>query len=819
MAQASFLGGAEDQERLLDEATSVVKEQAYFMKRGMDSDNLREALKHASNMICELRTGLLSPKNYYELYMQVFSEMQTLSAFFGDKSRHGRSYKELYESVQHAGSILPRMYLLATVGANYIKSKECSAKEILTDMNELCKGVQHPMRGLFLRYFLSQMVKDRLPDTGSEYEGEGGNIEDAFNFVFQNFCESNRLWVRMQHQGAAKDKAKREKERHDLRVLVGANLVRMSQLEGMTSEFYSQTALPKLLEHITTVRETMSQQYLFESMIQVFPDEFHIQTLETTLGAYSKAAPTVDMKPVMVALMSRLSNYLTNSENGANTNVDIFSLMRTHLQAILERALEPPPTVAGQPPAMSGPPDIGAPLEVQAAFMSFISSLYPDKIHYVDMIMGSTVDLLNKYFVRIGDTTSKLAGPAAEKVSDLLSAPLSTFSLSVLQMEHYSTLLNFLNFQARKRVAVTVVQIVLDGNKALRSAEAVQSLFSFIQPLLKDLPDTPPDEGKNKSVFASEQVLIARLVHQIRGAGLDDDFQMLMAMRSFFGEGGPDRLSFTLPPVLHYALKLVDKMGEQERRRAEGDDTVPPPPGVSRKKIFQFVHKTNSQLKGMVSLQHWLLAAGATDRVIAQTGQAESLEPICYEFFTQAVIIFEEELDSAKQFQALPLVVGGISRAACLDTENAENIRTKIVKVCAAQMLKKPMQCRAISICTHMFWNDVIREDKMLKDCLQKCLKLCSSIADQDVLEVVLWVEMLDKYVYYFEAGCSEVQGEHLQQLFVLCKEHIEYASKSDTGGAQAAAVKARDHLKSIISYLDVLRNSDARLAQFAFEA
>merc|ERR1719261_1971647 len=120
---AGFASGSDDQDRLLDEATAVVKEQAFYMKRAMDNDNLREALKHASNMICELRTGLLSPKNYYELYMQVFQEMQHLNNFFGEKSRHGRSYKELYESVQHAGSILPRMYLLATVGANYIKSK------------------------------------------------------------------------------------------------------------------------------------------------------------------------------------------------------------------------------------------------------------------------------------------------------------------------------------------------------------------------------------------------------------------------------------------------------------------------------------------------------------------------------------------------------------------------------------------------------------------------------------------------------------------------------------------------------------------------
>jgi vacuolar protein sorting-associated protein 35 len=42
-------------------------------------------------------------------------------------------------------------------------------------------------------------------------------------FVLQNFTEMNKLWVRMQHQGSAKDKAdreKREKERSELRDLV-----------------------------------------------------------------------------------------------------------------------------------------------------------------------------------------------------------------------------------------------------------------------------------------------------------------------------------------------------------------------------------------------------------------------------------------------------------------------------------------------------------------------------------------------------------------------------------------------------------------------
>jgi vacuolar protein sorting-associated protein 35 len=74
--------------------------------------------------------------------------------------------------------------------------------------------------------------KNRLPDVGSPYEGIGGNISDCCSFLLQNFIETNRLWVRLQTQGSSKEKKKREKERLDLRILVGTNLVRLSQLEG-----------------------------------------------------------------------------------------------------------------------------------------------------------------------------------------------------------------------------------------------------------------------------------------------------------------------------------------------------------------------------------------------------------------------------------------------------------------------------------------------------------------------------------------------------------------------------------------------------------
>lgn len=49
----------------------------------------------------------------------------------------------------------------------------------------------------------------------------------------------NKLWVRMQYQGPSREKEKRETERSELRLLVGKNIARLSQLEGVDANMYT----------------------------------------------------------------------------------------------------------------------------------------------------------------------------------------------------------------------------------------------------------------------------------------------------------------------------------------------------------------------------------------------------------------------------------------------------------------------------------------------------------------------------------------------------------------------------------------------------
>lgn len=94
------------------------------MRKELEIANLRGALKYSAEMLEELKTSALSPKNYYALWMAIFTEMREMEKYFKEEAKRGRKMKELYASVQQSPSLIPRLYLLITVASVYIQSHE-----------------------------------------------------------------------------------------------------------------------------------------------------------------------------------------------------------------------------------------------------------------------------------------------------------------------------------------------------------------------------------------------------------------------------------------------------------------------------------------------------------------------------------------------------------------------------------------------------------------------------------------------------------------------------------------------------------------------
>ena len=179
----------------------------------------------------------------------------------------------------------------------------------------MCKGVQHPTRGLFLRYYLFQKTHDKLPEANSEFEGAGGSIKDAIHFALGNFIEMNKLWVRMQTSTSIKNKKRREKERRELRTIIGTAIDRIGNIEGLQLDMFRDHVLPELLRQVSACNDRIAQQFLMDSITQVFPVSFHVQTLDMYLRGVLDILSEVDARSLIIGHVMRLSEACQKDPN------------------------------------------------------------------------------------------------------------------------------------------------------------------------------------------------------------------------------------------------------------------------------------------------------------------------------------------------------------------------------------------------------------------------------------------------------------------------------------------------------------------------
>jgi len=752
----------DDQEKLLDEALGIVKVQAFQMKRCLDKNKLMDGLKHASTMLSEMRTSLLSPKSYYELYMATCDELRHLELYLLDEFQKGRKVSDLYELVQYAGNIVPRLYLLITVGLVYIKTNEYSRKDILRDLVEMCRGVQHPLRGLFLRNYLLQCTRNILPDSqeaGEFAEGQDpGTIVDSIDFILLNFAEMNKLWVRMQHQGHSRERERRERERMELRILVGTNLVRLSQLEAIDVAMYKKHVLPGLLEQVVSCRDAIAQEYLMECIIQVFPDEFHLTTLAEFLEACAELQAAVNVKNIVIALIDRLASFATREDSGGiPENIKLFDIFSDEISSIIKSRPDMPPE------------DI---VSLEVSLINLAHKCYSGKVELIDTVLNNTKDL----FTNVDIDVIEHRTPVGRELEKLLKIPIDNYNdvMIVLGLAHFIPLLNCFDYSGRREMSAYLVNNVIDNNTSIPTAAMVDTILTIVAPLVQDQTDGPTAEAmKNEDPeeFGEEQSLMGRLVHTLRSDSADQQYLVLSSARKHFAAGGPIRIPYTLPPLVFQAYVLARNYYTLRESDDKWDAKVD--------KIFKFCHTTISALvkaeMAELPLRLFLQGALACDKI-----PFENSETVAYEFMSQAFSLYEDEIsDSRAQLAAITLIISTFQQMTCFSEENHDPLRTQCA-LAAAKLLKKPDQCRGVMTCAHLFWSSVNKESKgkelqdgkRVLDCLKKGVKIANQCMDPAV-QVQLFVELLNQKAYFLEKGNTHISVNMMNELIAKIKEDL----------------------------------------------
>ncbi|GFF44150.1 vacuolar protein sorting-associated protein 35 [Aspergillus udagawae] len=845
---ASPVSPPEDQSRLLEEALGVVRQQSHMMRKCLETPGkLMDALKCGSTLVSELRTPSLGPKQYYELYMAVFDALRHLSVYL--KENHPVNHlADLYELVQYAGNIIPRLYLMITVGTVYMSVEDAPVKEIMKDMMEMSRGVQHPIRGLFLRYYLSGQARDHLP-TGSG-DGPEGNLQDSINFVLTNFVEMNKLWVRLQHQGPSREREKRMQERRELELLVGSNIVRLSQLVDL--ERYKSGILQALLEQVVQCRDVLAQEYLLEVITKVFPDEFHLHTLDLLLSAISRLNPHVDLKKIVIGLMDRLSAYAAretestadpeirkqNEEDAVTKFLENLKIAEETKKAEVaatqeaptgtaqENGVEQPSTEPSKEPSKGtnepeaetpkgeqvsnandesdAKPGVPADVKLYAIFYDQVVSLiktrglpiqdtmallvslvnlalntYPDKLEYVDQVL----DFATRETAEYADHADLHAAPTQQNLLHLLLAPLRSYVsiFTALALPHYLPLLTSQSYPTRRSVAGEIARSLLKNRTLITTTENLDRVLGALRVLIKEglqqavgYPGSQRRGGETDETI-EEQGWLARLVHLIQAPENDVQLKLLQATRKAYADGN-ERIRYTTPAIITASIRLARKLKSREHY----DDNWQSQSSA----LYRFMHQCVNNLYQRanpgcadLALRLFVMCGEVAD----QTG----FEEFSYEFFAQAFTIYEDSIsDSRAQFQAVCIIAGALHGTRGFSKENYDTLITKAA-LHGSKLLKKPDQCRAVYLASHLWWvvenpqrgeedpKNLYRDGKRVLECLQRALRVADACMDTAV-SVELFVEILNRYVYYFDQQNETVTTKYLNGLIELIHSNLQ---------------------------------------------
>lgn len=73
-------------------------------------------------------------------------------------------------------------------------------------------------------------------------------------------------------------------------------------------------------------KDTIAQSYLMDCLIQVFPDEFHLASLEPFLDGVCRLKEKVRVRPVLESLMERIGNYVEEHPDALPRDVSVCGL-------------------------------------------------------------------------------------------------------------------------------------------------------------------------------------------------------------------------------------------------------------------------------------------------------------------------------------------------------------------------------------------------------------------------------------------------------------------------------------------------------------
>ena len=752
-----------DEEMALDTALKNVRRQNYFIMLEIEKNNLRFCLKQTFTLLCELRSHLLSPKMYHELFSKVENELIPVYNYMNVEISRGREAWDIYESVQQCMYVIPRLYLVIVAGAIYIENSPEKCKEIMDELLEFMKEAQSPVRGIFVRYYLARMMKGRLPDGDNRPIKEGGcTILDTISFLTKNLEEMNRCWIRMTLNASIDEKPILEKERYDLKTLISDAIEMLSKLEGLNMDLYDKEILPKIIEIIFMYDDPISQEFILECIVRHFPVSYNIKNLDFLLLTLSKLGKEVNKTKLFVIILEKLNNYYKENkdkeeseekEKILNEIYGAYPIILRNYNIIIKK----------QEKAISNILDI---LEINLNFIKFCVICAPEEEKLISINHGLSSTSKSLFASNI----SLLFQDQLNKIYEILSLALESI-YSIFEMPDFIKLFNFLDYQNKKKLAIGIINNLsnVNSHEKLDTLEKIQQLIVFLKPLSKSL--NSGDTQENERLIEREQYTLIKLFSVFKTKDLELLYNFYIEFKNFLIDSGKTQRSKSLPCLICSLLIFCRNINNLYENKIEDDAKYDITVLNTEEEFYNYLSKIYEiiiELLKTIEQDNLNMAFNYSFLIMNQINEIntskEKFSDICLSIFNNAFEIYKK-FETEKKFQYFNYICENIINYTILPKDVYEKIIEELINE-AKNMQKRSEQCNGLLIISKIYYKN-FKDGKKVLEYLSKAKKIAGfSLTNQKNL--VLFINILNEYLYYVESdkeNVVEITKEHIEEV------------------------------------------------------
>jgi len=289
----------------------------------------------------------------------------------------------------------------------------------------------------------------------------------------------------------------------------------------------------------------------------------------------------------------------------------------------------------------------------------------------------------------------------------------------------------------------------------------------------------------------------AKSLHSFNLLQIQDQITLMNTIANVVMQGGTKRVSRICPTIVSTALDSI-----QEAITGSGES--------ADQAWYTFIIKLCLSISDSRS-------PGLAIRLLLSTAisasEYASLELVAYECMEQAFLIFEDAIsDSKESSNILYSIIDTLYSCHVFEDDNRATLSYKTRSYCS-KLLRRKDQCRAVLSCSHIFWQqkegegiNVLRDGKEVLSCLKRALRIANaaqqqnSIFDRDSDELTvpghLFVEILNKYFYYYLLNVPQISSETLNQVLELAASEVHSAACQEDNELQSYYQRTVDYIR-----------------------